>query len=235
MREFHKAFAAAISAPVDGPLAIYRNTVLAGTVDALAANFPVVRALIGEEMFAALAVDHASERPPHGPVLTHYGAGFAEWIEEQAWAGELPYLSDVARVERLFGEALFAVDAAPLDPGTFARLAPHEWTQPRLTLHPATRLICSRWPAASLWLAHQDGGELERVVWQPECILVTRPADAVRVEAFPASAHRFLLSLTRGATVAAAVEATLAAIPDADIAADFSLLLDRGAFAALSA
>ena len=234
MRDFHQAFAAAISAPADGPLAIYRNTALAGTVEALAANFPVILALVGEEMFAAVAVDYAHECPPDHPVLAHYGADFADWIGEQAWAADLPYLSEVARVERLHGEALFAADAEPLDPAAFARFTPDEWAQARLTLHPAARLVCSRWPAASLWQAHQHDGALEGLDWCAEWILVTRPANAVRVEAIPASAHRFLLSLARGVTIAAAVDATLAAFPDADIAAAFSLLLDRGAFAALA-
>lgn len=235
MPEFHEAFAATIAVPVDGVMAVYRNTVLAGAVEALAANFPVVRALVGDEMFAAVAVDHASECPPNDPVLAHYGAAFAEWIEEQVWASQLPYLSDIARVERLHGEALFAADAEPLDPGALGRLAPHAWTRARLTLHPATRLACSRWPAASLWLAHQDGGDPAAIAWRPECVLVTRAAHAVRVEAIPAPAHRFLLSLARGATVAAAVEAMLAAYPDAEITAAFTLLLNRGAFAALTA
>ena len=235
MREFHEAFAAAISAPTDGPLAIYRNTAIAGAAEALAANFPVIQALIGDEMFTAVAVDFASAHPPANPVLAHYGAAFVEWIEEQEWSAELPYLSDVARVERLHGEALFAADAEPLDPAAFTRLATHEWTSARLTLHPATRLGCSRWPAASLWLAHQDGGDPAGVTWHPECVLVSRFGHSVRVEAIPPPAHRFLLSLARGSTVAAAVEATLAAFPDADIAAGFSLLLNRGAFAALTA
>ncbi len=90
MPDFHEAFAATIAVPVDGVMAVYRNTVLAGAVEALAANFPVVRALVGEEMFAAVAVDHASECPPRNPVLAHYGAAFAEWIEEQVWASQLP-------------------------------------------------------------------------------------------------------------------------------------------------
>ncbi len=235
MPDFHEAFASAISAPVDGPLAIYRNTAMAGAVDALAANFPVVRALVGEEMFAALAVDHPTSHPPQSPVLAHYGSALAGWIEEQRWAAQLPYLSDVARIERLHGEALFAVDNPPLDPATLGRLAPHEWTRVRLTLHSATRFTCSRWPAASLWLAHQDGGDPARIAWAPECALVTRPFQVVGVEAIAPSAHRFLLSTARGATVAAAVEATLVAHPEADIGEIFTLLLNRGTFAAFPA
>lgn len=233
MPDFHEAFAATIAAPVDGVMAIYRNTAMAGAVEALAANFPVVRALVGDEMFSAVAVDHATACPPRSPVLAQYGAAFAEWIEEQVWAGDVPYLSDVARVERLHNEALFAADAEPLDPGALGRLGSHAWSRARLTLHPATRLVCSRWPAASLWLAHQDGGDPAAIAWCPECVLVTRAAHAVRLEAIPAPAHRFLLSLARSATVATALEAMLAAFPDAEITAAFTLLLHRGAFAAL--
>ena len=235
MPEFHETFAAALAVPAHGAMAIYRNTALAGLVDALAVNFPVVRALVGEEMFEAIAVDHASAHPPANPVLAHYGVAFSDWIKEQAWAAELPYLSDVARVERLHCEALFAADAEPLDPGAFARLAPHEWTRARLTLHPATRFACSRWPAASLWLTHQDGSDPAGVAWHPECVLVSRFGHSVLVEAIPPSAHRFLRSLACGSTVAAAVEATLAAFPNVGIAAGFSLLLNRGAFTALTA
>ena len=147
----------------------------------------------------------------------------------------MPYLSDVARIECLHGEALFAADAAPLDPAALGRLAPHEWTRVRPTLHPATRLACSRWPAASLWLAHQDGGDPAAIGWHPECVLVSRSGHQVRVEAIPAAAHRFLLSLARGATIAGAVEAMLAAYPGAEITSAFTLLLNRGAFAALTA
>lgn len=233
MREFHEAFAAAISAPVEGPLAIYRNTVTAGACEALAANFPVVRTLLGDEMFAAVAADHAFACPPESPVLAHYGAAFPDWIEDQPWAVDYAYLSDIARVERLHLEALFAADAAPLDPATLARLGPREWTRTRLVLHPATRFACSPWPAASFWLAHRDGDDIAAVPWRPECVLVTRPYDAVRVEKLDSASHRFLLALGKRETIATAVDVTLAAFPGADIAAAFTLLLNRGAFAAL--
>ena len=233
MREFHAAFAAAISEPVHGPRAIYRNTVTAGACEALAANFPVTRALLGDEMFAAVAADHAFASPPDSPVLAHYGAAFAEWIEDQPWAVHYAYLSDIARVERLHLEALFAADATPLDPAALANLGPREWTHARLTLHPATRFGCSPWPAASLWLAHRAAADLAAVGWRPECFLVTRPGDAVWVERLDPPGHRLLLALGRGETVAAAVDAVLTAFPGADIAAAFTLLLNRGAFCAL--
>lgn len=233
MRDFHSAFAAMIAGPDAGPLAIYCNTIAAGLCEALAANFPVVQAMLGDEMFAAVAADHAEAHPPSNPVLAYYGSAFADWIEEQSWVADVPYLSDVARVERLFCEALFAADLAPLDPAKLALLGSNTWSQTRLALHPATRFASSRWPAAALWLAHRDDGNLGEIVWQPECTLVTRPFFEVEVSQIEPSAHRFLLALASGQTLGAAVEATLTAFPDADIAAGYALLLQRGAFAAL--
>ena len=65
-------------------------------------------------MFDAIAVDFASECPPRRPVLALYGERFADWLEGQPWIADLPYLADVARVERMRIESLMAADAEPL-------------------------------------------------------------------------------------------------------------------------
>jgi hypothetical protein len=42
---------------------VYRNTVLKGCVDALAANFPTVLRLVGEDWFRAAALIHVCAEP----------------------------------------------------------------------------------------------------------------------------------------------------------------------------
>lgn len=232
MREFQQAFSGAIAAPISGPLAVYRNTVLAGACQALADNFPVMRALLGEEMFAAIAADHAEAHPPTSPVLALYGADFADWTEEQPWIGDVPYLSDVARVERMVTEALFAADAPALAPSDLAGIAPDDWGSLCLTLHPAVQVSWSGWPAASLWLAHQDGDDRE-VEWRPEGVLVTRPGLAVNVTALEGAAYRLLLGVRRDESVAAAATGAASHHPGAEIGAAFASLINLGAFAAL--
>lgn len=48
--------------------AVYRNTVLAGCVDALRANFPSIEMLVGAEWMHDAAVAYAQQSPPatHG-------------------------------------------------------------------------------------------------------------------------------------------------------------------------
>jgi hypothetical protein len=54
-----------LDAPEAQPgLTVYRNTVAKGCADALAANFPVVRRLVGADWFAAAALAFAGEEPP---------------------------------------------------------------------------------------------------------------------------------------------------------------------------
>ena len=58
--EFQRNFAAALEAPARGAMAVYRNTVLHGAVEALRANYPIVEQIVGPEIFEAIAVDYAT-------------------------------------------------------------------------------------------------------------------------------------------------------------------------------
>ena len=74
-------------------LAVYRNTVAKGCLDALAANFPTVRRLVGDDWFRAAAQAHAATTPPSDARLLHYGDGFPQFLASYPPAAELPYLT----------------------------------------------------------------------------------------------------------------------------------------------
>jgi len=112
--------------------AVYRNNVVVSLIDALADTYPVVQQLVGDEFFRAMARVFAFAQPPVSPVMAHYGAGFAEFVEGFPPAAALPYLADVARLEYLYVQVYHAADEAP-----------------------AVRVLHSRYAVASLWAAHQ--------------------------------------------------------------------------------
>jgi len=212
---------------------VYRNTVLSGCVDALRANYPVVAQILGEDMFEAVAAQHASQCPPRSPVLALYGARFPDWLHEQAWFRDLPYLADVARVERLQIEALFAVDAEPLD---MNRLQGREdWNAIRLRLHPAARFSWLTAPAMSIWLAHREEalGKLD-FEWKAEGVLLTRPRLEVQPARLDRAGHRFLCGIRLGESVGAAAIAAAGLYPGTDVGSLFTSLVTAGAFAATS-
>jgi Putative DNA-binding domain len=231
--EFQRDFAAAIGAPAEGPMRVYRNTVLSGCIDALRANYPVVAELLGDEMFDSVAANHAADCPPRRPVLALYGARFPDWLEGQPWVQDLRYVPDVARIERLHIEALFAADDEPLDMAILS--GRDDWQSLQLSLHPATRFDWLTSPAMSIWLAHRDGidGALE-LDWHSEGVLLTRPMLDVQPLRLDRAGHRFLFGIRLSESVGSAAIATANLYPETDIGSLFSSLVNAGAFAASS-
>lgn len=89
-------------------LAIHRNTALHGLVNALRLSCPTVDALVGEAFFDQAAIAFVEEHPPSRLWLADYGRGFADFLQAYAFATDLSYLADVARLD-------FAIEATAAD------------------------------------------------------------------------------------------------------------------------
>jgi hypothetical protein len=209
---------------------VHRNTAMKAAQDALADNYPVVRALVGEEAFAACAAGYAEANPPSDPRLCMYGEQFDAFLSGYVPFVELPWLAGVARLEWLRVEALFAADALPLDPSSATDQIS---VDTRLRLHPAVRMLAYDAPVASLWLAHQPSAApdaIQQVEWRPEIALVTRPAGAVMVRVADPGTSAFLSACARGEPL---LEAAVAADEaGGDVAQVFAGLIAAGAFLA---
>ncbi len=105
---------------------VYRNNVVAGLTRVLREGFPATARLVGDEFFAATAREYAMGEPPDTPMLFDYGKGFPDFLERFAPVAHLPYLPDVARIERAWVEAYHAPEACALHPSAFARLGPRD-------------------------------------------------------------------------------------------------------------
>ncbi|WP_163144423.1 DNA-binding domain-containing protein, partial [Arhodomonas sp. KWT] len=88
-----------------GRLDIHRNNIHVSLVEALREAYPVTERLVGEAFFHAMARTYVADELPDSPVLLAYGAGFPAFIETFRAAAGLPYLPDVARLERARLEA----------------------------------------------------------------------------------------------------------------------------------
>jgi hypothetical protein len=209
-------------------LTIHRNTAFKAAQDALADNYPVLRALCGDEAFAACAHAFVLAQPPAEPRLCFYGAGLPAFVAGWRPFRNTPWLADIAALERLCVEALFAADAIALDGATVtARLDPDR----SLALHPAVRFARFASPAGSIWLAHQGDapeGALETIAWRSEAVLVTRPGDSLMVKTLDPAAAALLEACGAGASLRTISAASW--VGD-DVAAAFSTLITAGAFA----
>ncbi|MFN4206694.1 MAG: putative DNA-binding domain-containing protein [Agrobacterium albertimagni] len=211
---------------------VYRNNVTVSLVDALSSIFPTVQNLVGEDFFRAMARLYVAAHPPTSPLLFSYGESFSGFLETFPPAADLPFLADVARVERLWLDAYHAADAAPLDPAALGEISAEHLASIRFQPHPATRMIRLRHAAGTICSLDRAGMPLDGVnPHREESVLITRPAFDVSIAILPSGAATFLEKLLDGQALG---DACLAAGEEAaKISALISLALTSGTFTAI--
>jgi hypothetical protein len=210
---------------------VYRNNVTVSLINALAAAFPSTLRITGVDFFRAVARFYLRATPPRSPLLFDYGRDFPDFIERYEYAQSVPWLADVARIERAWLDAYHAADVQPLMPHDFAAI-PAAWlVNTVLKPHPATRVIRSRFSAVTIFTASRTDGPASRVeAVEPEDALVTRPAMEVEVRRLPPGGAIFLSRLMTGESLGAAASAALSESPSFDLPANIRGLLEAGAF-----
>lgn len=211
--------------------AVYRNNVMVGLCDALAASFPTVAALVGNEFFRAIAGGFVRAAPPATPVLHEYGDGFAAFLQRHGAIGDLPYLPDVARLDWACLRAYHAADAAPVGIDSLSAVPEDALDRLRMVLHPSLALVTSDWPVAAIWRAHQTDDPAAALAELPaggETALVIRPHLNVAVHAVSGAARDFVAALAAGQALGTALE-ELACGGEADASCHLAALFNMGA------
>lgn len=203
---------------------VYRNNVTVSLTEALRQGFPVLRKLVGEEFFTAMAQTYLRSHPPASPVLMFYGDRMPDFLTAFPAVAHLGYLPDVARLELALRQSYHAADAAAVAPDALAALAPDAFLAARLRLAPALRLLRSGWPVLSIWRANARGDDMPRERRAEDVLVLRRDYDPEPV-LLPDHAAPFLAALIGGRTVGEAV----AAAPAFDLTTTLGLLLAGGA------
>jgi len=210
---------------------VYRNNVTVSLIEALAATFPAVRRITGEEFFRAMARFHIRETPPNSALLFEYGRDFPAFIAAYEYAQDMPWLADVARIERAWLDAYHAADAEPLSPSALAAVPAERLADLVFTPHPAARIVRSRFAAVTIFAANRVTDPFDTIdAGEPEDGLVTRPGFEVDVRRLPAGGAEFLSSLIAGEPLGVAADAALQARPSFDFGAAIAGMIEAGAF-----
>jgi hypothetical protein len=180
--------------------AVYRNNVASSLIDAMADAYPAIRRLLGEECFRGTARSYVAQDPPRSPVLLEYGAGFPGFLAAFEPLGSLPYLADVARIERAWLEAYHAPEAASLEPSALTGISDQRAADLCFTLHPSLRIVRSPFPALTIWRMNVAAGEPRDLSLDAggEDALITRAEAEVEARALPPGGAIFIGTLAGG-------------------------------------
>lgn len=215
---------------------VYRNTVLAGAVEALCANYPSIERLVGGQWMRAAATLYAENSPPDDPRLVLYGADFPAFLQAGQAQHGLVYLADVARLDRYWGESF----SAPLEPAlALAELAgmtaadlSHGHLRPRASVR---WHWCAEHPAYSLWRHSREGLDWpQEHPWVAEGALFSGHADGVAHHALEAGGCTFLDACAAGHNLQQASALALQAQPGLDFNHLLGRLLQAQAFRPLT-
>jgi hypothetical protein len=211
-------------------LRIYRNHAIITLTDALKATYPVVCRLVSEAFFAYAAHEFIRQHLPQSPCLAEYGGKFADFLAEFPPCRELGYLADIARLEWAINESLHARDIAAIMRGGLSDISAAEAPGLILCLHPALRLLESRWPIERIWRANQADGDLDLAIDLDAGgvrLQIHRCGDRVVLKSLTECEFAFLRELAKGNSLADAADAALRLDLLFDLTGTLSTLFDE--------
>lgn len=221
------------SARAQQGLALYRGNLLATRDKTLSAAYPVLRALVGEEFFSALANTYGDQYPSTDGDLHRYGAGFADFLAAFEPVTSYPYFPDMARYEWALHRAHFARTTPSIDRAYLAACTPQQLEDARFCLHPACTLLSSQWAISAIWRAHQSEGkqlidtELPQQIAVDDFAVTVRPRWRVDLLSLSAAASRALHCVGEGKVLGEAVDQALVIDADFSLASELTRWLDQ--------
>ena len=214
---------------------IHRNNVNHAHSGALAANFPAVRNLLGEQCFDALAALYCVSIAPESAVLAEYGAALPNFIESRAEFAQLPYLPDVAQLEWAANLCLSSACDQPLTQAGLALLAQSD-ANVHLAPVSSLQLLATPYPAQAIRRAAIDGDavRLSRIEPAPQWLAIFRSFGGVQVKTLSSGEFSLLSSLGRSICLSTAIADAVAVDPALQPPETIGRFLQLGLLAAAS-
>ncbi|HVP31353.1 MAG TPA: DNA-binding domain-containing protein [Myxococcota bacterium] len=131
-------------------LAVYGDAWFTRLHDALAKDYPVLAADLGPEVFHDLVKVYLLAHPSRSFSLRDLGFALAHELAAgplaEVFARRCAHGADLARLEWALVEAFDAADAAPLERGDLASVAPERWAELGFHFTPSLRILSLAWP-----------------------------------------------------------------------------------------
>lgn len=212
---------------------VYRNNVIVSLTEALETGFPVIRKLVGDAFFKAMAGVFVRQHPPNSPLMMTYGDAFPAFLEVFPPAKTVPYLADMARLELALRQSYHAADERPMDASRFQSLNPDALMAAGLTLARSVRLVQSAYAIHGIWQLNMrpDAPELPA---NGENVLVTRLVYDPVMDLLDRAQVAFVTALIDGRSFGAAISSASDTTPEFDLTQALGLLLSRGALVSLT-
>ncbi len=208
---FEDAVVGTVTLDARSRLQIYANAYRTRLTEALSADFPMLRAFVGDDVFIDLSGSYIVAFPSNSFTLRGFGARLPDFIESRTSIPERVFAAELAAFEWALVEAFDAKDQASVGIADMAAIAPEAWPVLEIDAHPSMRRVRTRFNTPIVWnalkLQQNNPGIAEAVdsvacvVWRQGLSCVFRSMDPIENSAWSA--------VTGGATFGAMCDVLL--------------------------
>jgi hypothetical protein len=188
-------------------LGIYSNAYFYRLHDVLKEDFSCTYKVLGDVDFHNLVTGYLIEYPPSEPSIHDAGRHLPQYLHmpanhEDSAISQLPFLSNLASLERACIEVFHCSDAKVLTQESLRGLTPESWPSLAIRLHPAARILDVDWRVDESMAAIKDGRQWELPERAAATILVWRQDWQVRYRALERGERGALKAAIRGSDFA---------------------------------
>jgi Putative DNA-binding domain len=185
-------------------LRIYANAYFYRLLDIFKEDFPCTYTVLGDVNFHNLITGYLIEYPPNEPSVLYAGHHLPHYLETisgpaRVAAAHVPFLADLARLERACIEVFHGADAEALEQKSLSGLPPESWPMLRIRLHPAAQIFDIEWRIDVLMAAIKEGRQWELPERSSARLLVWRKQQRVHYRALEPGERAALKTATGGA------------------------------------
>lgn len=167
---------------------VYAEALLLRHAEALGAEYPALRALLGESAFSDLVRRYVLAHPSEHFSIRWAGRHLPEFLRTTPPFAAEAYLAELAALEWQVGEAFDAAAAPALGADVLGRIPPEQWPGLRLRFHPTLRRLDLRFDVVAAWKELNASGQCARlpapasrtawIIWRPALDVLYRPLAA---------------------------------------------------------
>ncbi|HEX2796554.1 MAG TPA: DNA-binding domain-containing protein, partial [Immundisolibacter sp.] len=143
--------------PAARRLAVYHSAYRLRLTEALGADFPLLRGLLGEAGFGRLAADYIAACPSRSFTLRDFGHALADFLAQHGPYRRRPWLRATAIFEGALLAAFDAADSRALTMADLAAVPPVQFPRLRFRFAPGVQVLRLRFNVPQAWRALQEG------------------------------------------------------------------------------
>lgn len=151
----HNSLEQHISEPHKGKITdrigVYSYAYSARLVEILAADFPMLKKLMGEKTFHAMGHTYVQAQPSQHYSIAEFGQHLNHFLKTTTPYQEKPAIAEMALLEWSINKATIAANAPVLTMVDMQKVPQSEWPNIRLTLHPSVAILQFTHTIPEIW------------------------------------------------------------------------------------